>query len=151
MSSMNNFVGKTFGEVNLHRKDIVLPLAAIDSSMNDKRQCRSTPCNSPAGSYLSRSLTKILLNVWRLNWPLVSYQFSIRHPCAIPTRLSCISGGGVKSWSNHSAMCVGQRLSSGQHVCRGWRISTTSVSVWIWPKHPTHRDAYKVCSPNQTR
>ena len=42
-------------------------------------------------------------------------------------------------------MCVGQRLSSGQHVCRGWRTSTTSVSMWIWPQHVTYCDLYNVC------
>ena len=42
-------------------------------------------------------------------------------------------------------MCVGQRpLYSGQHVCRGRRISTTSVSVWIWPQLATYRDLYNV-------
>ena len=39
-------------------------------------------------------------------------------------------------------MCVGQRLSS--YVCRGWMISNTSESVWIWPQHATYRDLYKV-------
>ena len=63
----------------------------------DKRQCRSTPCNSAAGSYLSRCLMKILLNVWILNWPLFPYHSSIRYPCARLTRPSCIRG------SNHSA------------------------------------------------
>ena len=33
MSSMNKLVGKTFGEVNLHRKDRVFPLTAVNSSV----------------------------------------------------------------------------------------------------------------------
>ena len=72
-ASMNKLVGKTFGEVTLHRKDRVLPLAAVNSSVKiqqetvpintvqlfsriiyGKRQCRSTPCNSSAGSYAAR-------------------------------------------------------------------------------------------------
>ena len=40
---------------------------------------------------------KMLLNVWRLNWPLVPYHSSNRYPCARLTRPSCIRG------SNRSA------------------------------------------------
>ena len=40
---------------------------------------------------------KIVLNVWRLNWPLVPYPALIRYTCAILTRPSCIRG------SNRSA------------------------------------------------
>ena len=77
---------------------------------------------------------KILLNVWILNWPLVPYHSSNRYPCARLTRPSCIRG------SNRSAdVC---RVA---HVCRGWRISTKSVNVWIWPPHATYRDVYNVC------
>ena len=37
-ASVNKLVGKTFGEVNLHRKDRVLPLAAVNSSMKLRQE-----------------------------------------------------------------------------------------------------------------
>ena len=84
-------------------------------------------------------MMKILLNVWRLNWPRVPYHSSIRYPFARLIRSSCIRG------SNHSGDVCRAAVSSGKHVCRGWRIYTTPVSVWIWPQHATYRNMYKAC------
>ena len=41
---MNNLLGRTFGEVNLHRKDRVLPLAAVNSTMQIRQD--TVPINT---------------------------------------------------------------------------------------------------------
>ena len=114
-ASMNKLVGKTFGEVTLHRKDRVLPLAAVNSSVKIRQE--TVPINTM--QLFSRIICvaksdEDFASYLEFELALVPYHYSMRYPCGRLTRRSCIT------WSSHSA-----------DVCRAAAILRAAWLSWM--------------------
>ena len=135
-TSMNKLVGKTFGEVTLHRKDRVLPLAAVNNSVKIRQE--TVPINTmhlfsriicvaksdeDFASYLEFELAPRPLSLFdqismRRTDKTVMYQ-------VVKSFCGCVSGSGYPQ----SSMFV---------VDGGYLLHRV-----IWPQHATCRDLYK--------